>query len=106
MESGSLRPPTACLDTAAAADDLEGSWDLYWNDALSAAIEVAIAMVGFSGIVAAFSRRSPGAWTTADQLRMQILLTAGGFSGGSGFFPSYCSTLALLRSSPGGSAAA
>ncbi|MGD8280769.1 MAG: hypothetical protein PVF69_06410 [Gemmatimonadota bacterium] len=49
-----------------------------WESALGSIIEVAIAIAGFSGIVAAVGRRSEGHWTDADQLRLRILLTASG----------------------------
>ncbi|MBW2292906.1 MAG: hypothetical protein JRG89_19555 [Deltaproteobacteria bacterium] len=60
---------------------------MYWNDALGAAIEVSIAMVGFAGIVAAVGRRGAGDWNPLDQLRLRILLTAGGVAGAFAFFP-------------------
>ena len=47
-----------------------------WSEALSAAIEVGIAIVGFSGIIAAIGRRSVGDWTATDQLLLRILLTS------------------------------
>ena len=49
-----------------------------WESALGSVIEVAIALVGFSGIVAAVGRRGAGHWSPLDQLRLRILLTAGG----------------------------
>jgi hypothetical protein len=49
-----------------------------WESALGSAIEVAIAIAGFSGIIAAVGRRGAGHWTDADQLRLRILLTASG----------------------------
>jgi hypothetical protein len=48
------------------------------ESALGSVIEVAIAIAGFSGIVAAVGRRGAGHWTAADQLRLRILLTASG----------------------------
>jgi hypothetical protein len=51
-----------------------------WEPALTSAIEVAIAIAGFSGIVAAVGRRGAGHWTAGDQLRLRILLTASGMS--------------------------
>jgi hypothetical protein len=39
-------------------------------------MEVAIAIAGFSGVVAVFGRRSDGLLQAADQLRLQVLLTA------------------------------
>lgn len=48
------------------------------ESALGSIIEVAIAIAGFSGIVAAVGRRGAGHWTEADQLRLRILLTASG----------------------------
>ena len=47
-----------------------------WQSALGSVIEVAIAMAGFSGIVAAVGRRGAGHWTV--DLRLRILLTASG----------------------------
>jgi hypothetical protein len=49
-----------------------------WESALGSAIEVAIGIAGFSGIVAAVGRRGAGHWSAADQLRLRILLTASG----------------------------
>ena len=60
---------------------------MYWSEALSSAIEVAIAIAGFSGIVAAVGRRGAGEWTPADQLRLRMLLTASGVSGAFAFLP-------------------
>ncbi len=60
---------------------------MHWESALGAAIEVAIAIAGFSGIVAAVSRRNPGGWTTVDQLRLRILLTSSGVAGLFSFLP-------------------
>jgi hypothetical protein len=51
-----------------------------WESALGSAIEVAIGIAGFSGIVAAVGRRGAGHWTDADQIRLRILLTASGAS--------------------------
>jgi hypothetical protein len=51
---------------------------MYWESALGSAIEVAIAIAGFSGIVAAVGRRAEGGWTASDQLNLWILLTASG----------------------------
>ena len=47
-----------------------------WETALSSAIQVAIAIAGFSGIVAALDRRAAGHWTESDQLALRMLLTA------------------------------
>ena len=47
-----------------------------WSEALSAAIEVGISIVGFSGIIAAIGHRGAGNWTATDQLLLRILLTA------------------------------
>ena len=58
---------------------------MYWNEALGAAIEVAIAIAGFSGIVAAVGRRGAGDWTSIDQLRLRVLLTASGSAGAFAF---------------------
>jgi hypothetical protein len=49
---------------------------VYWQEALSGSMEVAIAIAGFSGIVAVFGRRSDGLLRTVDQLRLHVLLTA------------------------------
>lgn len=51
---------------------------MLWESALGSVIEVAIAIAGFSGIVAAVGHRGAGRWTAADQLRLRILLTASG----------------------------
>lgn len=51
---------------------------MLWESALGSVIEVAIAIAGFSGIVAAVGHRGAGNWTAADQLRLRILLTASG----------------------------
>ena len=51
---------------------------MVWESALGSAIEVAIAIAGFSGIVAVVGQRGAGHWTEADQLRLRILLTASG----------------------------
>ena len=46
--------------------------------------EIAIALAGFSGVVAAFGSRSKGAWHPGDRLRLGFLLeaslTAAGFA--------------------------
>ncbi len=60
---------------------------LHWDTALSAAIEVSIAIAGFSGIVAAVGHRSDGRWNANDQLRLQVLLTASGAAGTFAFLP-------------------
>jgi hypothetical protein len=49
-----------------------------WESALGSAIEVAIALAGFSGIIAAMGRRGAGRWTAGDQILLRILLTASG----------------------------
>jgi hypothetical protein len=49
-----------------------------WETALGSAIEVAIALAGFSGIVAAVGRRGAGHWEAPEQLLLRILLTASG----------------------------
>lgn len=41
---------------------------------LTAAIEVGIALAGFSGIVAVLGRRTEEGWSTADKIRLQLLL--------------------------------
>ena len=58
-----------------------------WSEALASAIEVAIAIAGFSGIVAAVGRRGAGSWTPDDQLRLRVLLTASGVAGIFAFLP-------------------
>ncbi len=45
-----------------------------YADALSTLAEVAIAIAGFSGIVAVFGRRSSGHWSTAERTRLIGLL--------------------------------
>jgi hypothetical protein len=49
-----------------------------WESGLGSAIEVAIGLAGFSGIIAAVGRRGAGSWTAADQILLRILLTASG----------------------------
>jgi hypothetical protein len=49
-----------------------------WESALQSAIEVAIGIAGFSGIVGAVAGRTAGQWKAADHLRLRILLTASG----------------------------
>ena len=51
---------------------------MVWESALGSIIEVAIALAGFSGIVAAVGRRGAGHWSKADQLLLRILLTSSG----------------------------
>jgi hypothetical protein len=51
---------------------------VYWQEALSGSIEVAIGIAGFSGIVATLGRQSDGLLRVADQLRIRVLLTASG----------------------------
>ncbi len=58
-----------------------------WESALGSLIEVAIALVGFSGIVAAVGRRGAGHWSKIDQLRLRILLSAGGAALSFAFLP-------------------
>ena len=41
---------------------------------LTSAIEVGIALAGFSGIVAVLDQRRQGGWRNADKLRLQLLL--------------------------------
>jgi hypothetical protein len=60
---------------------------VHWESALASAIEVAIAISGFSGIVAAVGHRSTGDWTPEDQLRLRVLLTASGVAGAFAFAP-------------------
>ena len=47
-----------------------------WENALGGAIEVSIAIAGFAGIVAAFNRRSEGAWAATDQMLLEMLLAS------------------------------
>ena len=47
-----------------------------WESALGSAIEVAIGLAGFSGIIAAVGRRGAGSWTAADEILLRILLFA------------------------------
>ena len=58
-----------------------------WESALGSLIEVAIALAGFSGIVAAVGRRGAGHWSPVDQLRLRILLTAAGAALAFAFLP-------------------
>jgi hypothetical protein len=60
---------------------------VHWESALASAIEVAIAISGFSGIVAAVGHRSTGNWTPDDQLLLRVLLTASGVAGAFAFAP-------------------
>lgn len=56
------------------------AWDcelraiMYWEAALSSAIEVGIAIVGFSGIVIVLGRRDQGDWSTLERVRLKSLL--------------------------------
>jgi hypothetical protein len=58
-----------------------------WESALDSVIEVAIALVGFSGIVAAVGRRGAGHWSPLDQLLLRVLLTAAGAALAFAFLP-------------------
>lgn len=58
-----------------------------WESALDSVIEVAISLVGFSGIVAAVGRRGAGHWSPVDQLRLRVLLTAAGAALAFAFLP-------------------
>jgi len=58
-----------------------------WESALDSVIEVAIALVGFSGIVAAVGRRGAGHWSPVDQLRLRVLLTGAGAALAFAFLP-------------------
>lgn len=49
---------------------------MYWQDALSGSMEIAIAIAGFSGIVAVFGRRNDDFMQAADHIRLSVLLTA------------------------------
>jgi len=58
-----------------------------WESALGSVIEVAIALAGFSGIVAAVGRRGAGHWSPVDQLLLRVLLTAAGAALAFAFLP-------------------
>ena len=58
-----------------------------WSEALGSGIEVAIAIAGFSGIIAAVGRRGSGDWTPTDQLRLRVVLTASGVAGAFAVLP-------------------
>ena len=60
---------------------------MYWESALSSSIEVAIAIAGFSGIIAVFGRRDGESWNVSDKLTLQILLTASASSGLFSYLP-------------------
>ena len=47
---------------------------MVWQTALSSAIQVAIAIAGFSGIVVALGRRGASDWTQYNEMRFQVLL--------------------------------
>ena len=47
---------------------------MYWESVLSSAIEVGIGIAGFSGIVAAISRRSAEEWSAVERIRLNSLL--------------------------------
>jgi hypothetical protein len=51
-----------------------------WESALQSAIEVAIGIAGFSGIVGAVAGRTGGQWDTDDYVRLRVLLTASGIA--------------------------
>ena len=59
---------------------------MYWDGALSAAIEAAIAIAGFSGIVATIGRRNSAGRPPAD-IRLRVLLTASAAAGLFAFLP-------------------
>ena len=58
-----------------------------WETALSSAIEVAIGIAGFSGIIAVFGERADRKWGVDDVLRLQMLLTASAVAGLFAFLP-------------------
>lgn len=58
-----------------------------WVSALGSVIEVAIALAGFSGIVAAVGRRGAGHWSPVDQLLLRLLLSAAGAALAFAFLP-------------------
>jgi hypothetical protein len=45
------------------------------SEALTTAVQVAVALAGFAGVVVAFRSRAVHEWTKIDKLRLQILLT-------------------------------
>lgn len=47
---------------------------MYWESVLSSAIEVGIGIAGFSGIIAAISRRSEAGWSAVERIRLNSLL--------------------------------
>ena len=47
---------------------------MYWDSVLTSVIQVAIAIAGFSGIVAVLGQRSEGVWDEMDRIRLQGLL--------------------------------
>lgn len=47
---------------------------MYWESVLSSVIEVGIGVAGFSGIVAAISRRSREEWSSVERIRLNSLL--------------------------------
>ncbi len=51
---------------------------MYWESALSSSIEIGIALMGFSGIVAALHSRSDQEWSPDSQNYLEILLAASG----------------------------
>jgi hypothetical protein len=58
-----------------------------WESALSSSIEVAIAIAGFSGIIAVFGRKPGESWPVEDILQLQMLLTASAVAGLFSFLP-------------------
>jgi hypothetical protein len=58
-----------------------------WESALESVIDVAISLVGFSGIVAVVGRRGAGHWSPLDQLLLRLLLTGAGAALAFAFLP-------------------
>ena len=52
---------------------------MYWESALSSTAQVGIGLAGFSGVVAAL-RSGRDSWSESDQLNLQVLLGASGWS--------------------------
>ena len=52
---------------------------MYWQLALSSAVQVGIGLAGFSGIIAAL-RSGQATWNERDRLNLQVLLGASGWS--------------------------
>lgn len=57
------------------------------DSVLSSAVEVAIGIAGFAGIVAAIRQRDVGAWSARDRITLQALLGSSGVAIVSGVLP-------------------